>query len=147
MCAAGAAPERARFLLAPGDECLDLAWHRGTDQPTQRLHLEQDPPLAEEAQLPCRGIQLRYHLLSRILPADGVGQVIEEHRAIGFDTAGIGFIIATHDPQASALADAVYDISDGVLTPGVRYPLHIYGCPPRVVLKLVRRPDTFFQLL
>lgn len=35
-------------------------------------------------------------------------------------TAGIGFIITTHDPQASALADAVYDISDGVLTPGVR---------------------------
>ncbi|MGZ3663473.1 MAG: ABC transporter ATP-binding protein [Ktedonobacterales bacterium] len=35
-------------------------------------------------------------------------------------TAGIGFIIATHDPQASALADAVYDISDGVLTPGQR---------------------------
>ena len=35
-------------------------------------------------------------------------------------TAGIGFIITTHDPQASALADAVYDISDGVLTPGER---------------------------
>jgi putative ABC transport system ATP-binding protein len=33
-------------------------------------------------------------------------------------SAGIGFIITTHDPQASALADAVYDISDGVLTPG-----------------------------
>ncbi len=32
--------------------------------------------------------------------------------------AGIGFIITTHDPQASAIADAVYDISDGVLTPG-----------------------------
>lgn len=35
-------------------------------------------------------------------------------------TAGIGFIVTTHDPQASALADAVYDISDGVLTPGMR---------------------------
>ncbi len=35
-------------------------------------------------------------------------------------TAGIGFIITTHDPQASALADAVYDISDGMLTPGMR---------------------------
>ncbi|GEM_PF-44850 len=34
--------------------------------------------------------------------------------------AGIGFVITTHDPQASAMADAVYDISDGVLTPGVR---------------------------
>jgi putative ABC transport system ATP-binding protein len=33
-------------------------------------------------------------------------------------SAGIGFIVTTHDPQASALADAIYDISDGVLTPG-----------------------------
>jgi putative ABC transport system ATP-binding protein len=33
-------------------------------------------------------------------------------------TAGIAFIIATHDPVVSARADAVYDISDGVLTPG-----------------------------
>ena len=33
-------------------------------------------------------------------------------------SAGIGFILTTHDPQASALADAVYDINDGVLTPG-----------------------------
>ena len=33
-------------------------------------------------------------------------------------SAGIGFILTTHDPQASAMADAVYDISDGVLTPG-----------------------------
>lgn len=33
-------------------------------------------------------------------------------------SAGIGFIITTHDPQASAIADAVYDISDGVLSPG-----------------------------
>jgi putative ABC transport system ATP-binding protein len=33
-------------------------------------------------------------------------------------SAGIGFLITTHDPQASALADAIYDISDGVLTPG-----------------------------
>jgi putative ABC transport system ATP-binding protein len=32
--------------------------------------------------------------------------------------AGIGFILTTHDPQASAMADAVYDINDGVLTPG-----------------------------
>lgn len=32
--------------------------------------------------------------------------------------AGIGFIITTHDPQASAIADAVYDINDGVLSPG-----------------------------
>jgi len=32
--------------------------------------------------------------------------------------AHIAFIITTHDPQASAAADAVYDISDGVLTPG-----------------------------
>jgi putative ABC transport system ATP-binding protein len=34
--------------------------------------------------------------------------------------AGIAFIVTTHDPQASHLADAVYDISDGVLTPGQR---------------------------
>jgi putative ABC transport system ATP-binding protein len=34
--------------------------------------------------------------------------------------AGISFIITTHDPQASAMADAVYDINDGVLTPGAR---------------------------
>jgi ABC-type lipoprotein export system ATPase subunit len=32
--------------------------------------------------------------------------------------AGIAFIITTHDPQASQAADAVYDISDGVLTSG-----------------------------
>jgi putative ABC transport system ATP-binding protein len=32
--------------------------------------------------------------------------------------AGIAFVITTHDPQASALADEVYDINDGVLTPG-----------------------------
>lgn len=32
--------------------------------------------------------------------------------------AGIGFIITTHDPQASAIADSVYDINDGVLTLG-----------------------------
>ncbi|HEX9037276.1 MAG TPA: ABC transporter ATP-binding protein [Ktedonobacterales bacterium] len=35
-------------------------------------------------------------------------------------SAGIGFILTTHDPQASAMADAVYDINDGVLTPGQR---------------------------
>jgi ABC-type lipoprotein export system ATPase subunit len=35
-------------------------------------------------------------------------------------TAGIAFIITTHDPQASQSADAVYDINDGVLTPGER---------------------------
>jgi putative ABC transport system ATP-binding protein len=34
--------------------------------------------------------------------------------------AGIAFIVTTHDPQASALADAIYDISDGVLQPGQR---------------------------
>ncbi|HKT40528.1 MAG TPA: ABC transporter ATP-binding protein [Ktedonobacterales bacterium] len=34
--------------------------------------------------------------------------------------AGIAFIITTHDPAASAMADAVYDINDGVLTPGQR---------------------------
>jgi ABC-type lipoprotein export system ATPase subunit len=34
--------------------------------------------------------------------------------------AGIAFIVTTHDPQASQMADAVYDISDGVLTPGQR---------------------------
>ncbi|HLZ25122.1 MAG TPA: ABC transporter ATP-binding protein [Ktedonobacterales bacterium] len=34
--------------------------------------------------------------------------------------AGIAFIITTHDPQASHAADAVYDISDGVLSPGQR---------------------------
>jgi ABC-type lipoprotein export system ATPase subunit len=34
--------------------------------------------------------------------------------------AGIAFIITTHDPQASRAADSVYDISDGVLTPGER---------------------------
>jgi len=34
--------------------------------------------------------------------------------------AGIGFVITTHDPQASALADDIYDINDGVLAPGVR---------------------------
>jgi ABC-type lipoprotein export system ATPase subunit len=33
--------------------------------------------------------------------------------------AGIAFVITTHDPQASALADEIYDINDGVLTPGV----------------------------
>ncbi|MGH2514113.1 MAG: ABC transporter ATP-binding protein [Ktedonobacterales bacterium] len=32
--------------------------------------------------------------------------------------AGIAFIITTHDPQASASADAIFDISDGVLSPG-----------------------------
>jgi ABC-type lipoprotein export system ATPase subunit len=30
--------------------------------------------------------------------------------------AGITFIIATHDPQAAAMADSIYDINDGVLT-------------------------------
>lgn len=34
--------------------------------------------------------------------------------------AGISFVITTHDPQASAAADAVYDISDGVLARGAR---------------------------
>ena len=34
--------------------------------------------------------------------------------------AGIGFVVTTHDPQASALADRIYDINDGVLTPGQR---------------------------
>ena len=34
--------------------------------------------------------------------------------------AGIAFIITTHDAQASAAADTVYDISDGVLSPGSR---------------------------
>ena len=34
--------------------------------------------------------------------------------------AGIAFIITTHDPQASQAADTVYDISDGVLSPGRR---------------------------
>lgn len=34
--------------------------------------------------------------------------------------AGIAFVITTHDKQASAAADTVYDISDGVLSPGVR---------------------------
>ena len=34
--------------------------------------------------------------------------------------AGIAFVITTHDAQASAAADTVYDISDGVLTPGAR---------------------------
>ncbi|HKV83864.1 MAG TPA: ABC transporter ATP-binding protein [Ktedonobacterales bacterium] len=34
--------------------------------------------------------------------------------------AGIGFIITTHDAQASAAADTLYDISDGVLSPGSR---------------------------
>jgi putative ABC transport system ATP-binding protein len=32
--------------------------------------------------------------------------------------AGIAFIIATHDPAASQMADIVYDINDGVLTLG-----------------------------
>jgi putative ABC transport system ATP-binding protein len=32
--------------------------------------------------------------------------------------AGIAFIITTHDPVASELADVVYDINDGMLTPG-----------------------------
>ncbi len=35
-------------------------------------------------------------------------------------SAGITFIVTTHDPQASHLADDVYDISDGVLRPGER---------------------------
>jgi putative ABC transport system ATP-binding protein len=34
--------------------------------------------------------------------------------------ARIAFIITTHDPAASALADVIYDINDGVLTPGLR---------------------------
>ena len=34
--------------------------------------------------------------------------------------AGIAFVITTHDAQASAAADTVYDISDGVLTSGAR---------------------------
>jgi putative ABC transport system ATP-binding protein len=34
--------------------------------------------------------------------------------------AGIAFIVTTHDPQASQMADEVYDISDGVLQPGQR---------------------------
>ncbi len=34
--------------------------------------------------------------------------------------AGIGFIVATHDPQACEMADVVYDIQDGVLTPDRR---------------------------
>jgi putative ABC transport system ATP-binding protein len=34
--------------------------------------------------------------------------------------AGITFIVTTHDPQASQMADEVYDISDGVLSPGQR---------------------------
>jgi putative ABC transport system ATP-binding protein len=34
--------------------------------------------------------------------------------------ARITFIVTTHDPQASQMADDVYDISDGVLTPGQR---------------------------
>jgi putative ABC transport system ATP-binding protein len=34
--------------------------------------------------------------------------------------AGIAFIVTTHDPAASQVADAVYDISDGILTPGER---------------------------
>jgi putative ABC transport system ATP-binding protein len=32
--------------------------------------------------------------------------------------AGIAFVVTTHDPQASALADEIYDINDGVLTRG-----------------------------
>jgi putative ABC transport system ATP-binding protein len=32
--------------------------------------------------------------------------------------AGISFIIASHDPQVTRVADELYDISDGVLTPG-----------------------------
>jgi ABC-type lipoprotein export system ATPase subunit len=35
-------------------------------------------------------------------------------------TAGITFIVTTHDPQASQMADDIYDISDGVLGPGQR---------------------------
>ncbi len=34
--------------------------------------------------------------------------------------AGIGFLVTTHDPQASQMADAVFDINDGVLSPGQR---------------------------
>ncbi len=34
--------------------------------------------------------------------------------------AGIAFVVATHDPVASQVADAIYDINDGVLTPGER---------------------------
>jgi len=34
--------------------------------------------------------------------------------------AGITFIVATHDPVVSQVADAVYDINDGVLTTGER---------------------------
>ncbi len=31
--------------------------------------------------------------------------------------AGIAFVVTTHDPQASALADRIYDINDGILAP------------------------------
>jgi putative ABC transport system ATP-binding protein len=34
--------------------------------------------------------------------------------------AGIAFIVATHDPQTALVADAVYDINDGVLSPAPR---------------------------
>ncbi|HEY7834066.1 MAG TPA: ATP-binding cassette domain-containing protein, partial [Ktedonobacterales bacterium] len=34
--------------------------------------------------------------------------------------AGISFIITTHDPAAVQMADALYEISDGVLSPAAR---------------------------
>jgi putative ABC transport system ATP-binding protein len=43
--------------------------------------------------------------------------ILDVMRAVARN-AGITFLITTHDPAAVQLADAVYDISDGVLTPG-----------------------------
>ena len=43
--------------------------------------------------------------------------ILEIMRAVARN-ADITFLITTHDPAAVQLADAVYDISDGVLTPG-----------------------------
>jgi putative ABC transport system ATP-binding protein len=45
------------------------------------------------------------------------GQAILQLLVTVCHQAGIAFVVATHDPQASAVADEVYDINDGVLTP------------------------------
>jgi ABC-type lipoprotein export system ATPase subunit len=45
--------------------------------------------------------------------------IIELMKSIAH-AAGIAFIVTTHDPVASQVADVVYDISDGVLAPGER---------------------------
>jgi putative ABC transport system ATP-binding protein len=64
----------------------------------------------------------------RLVLADEPTGNLDSHTGLGIldlmlnvaHQAGIAFIITTHDPAASAMADIVYDINDGVLTPGER---------------------------